>query len=90
MEQFHRRDSIRKGGVILIKQKVSLRLETILLNTLMNIYETNNISEAVTKAIVEIVTEGTSKKKLKTLFPYVGKKPPRIASEVVEALRQSG
>jgi len=56
----------------------------------MLIYETDNISEAVTKAIVEVVTEGKSMKKLKTLFPYVGKKPPRIAMEVVEAFRQSG
>lgn len=56
----------------------------ILLNALMKIYETDNISEAVTKAIVEIVTEGKSKKKCKTLFPYVGKKPPRIAREVLD------
>lgn len=56
----------------------------------MLIYETNNISEEVTKAILEVVTEVKSKKKLKTLFPYVGKRPPRIAREVVEALRQSG
>lgn len=59
------------------------------MNALMQIYETDSISEAVTKAIVEVVTEGNSKKKLKTLFPYVGKKPPRIAREVVEAFHQS-
>ncbi|MGB8454135.1 MAG: DNA adenine methylase [Anaerocolumna sp.] len=88
--QFHRRNSIREGGVINIKKKVSLRLETKLLNALIQIYETDSISEAVNKAIVEIVTEGKSKKKLKTLFPYVGKKPPRIAREVVEAFQQSG
>lgn len=87
--QFHRRDSIREGGEILIKKKVSIRLEMILLNALMKLYETDNISEAVTKAIVEVITEGKSKKKLKTLFPYVGKKPPRIAREVVEAFHQS-
>ena len=61
-----------------------------LLNALMKLYETDNISEAVTKAIVEVATEGKSKKKCKTLFPYVGKKPPRIAREVVEAFHQSG
>ena len=60
------------------------------MNALMKIYEADNISEAVTKAIVEVVTEGKSKKKCKTLFPYVGKKPPRIAREVVEAFHQSG
>lgn len=62
----------------------------ILLDALMKIYETDNISEAVTKAIVERVAEGKSKKRCKTLFPYVGKKPPRIAREVVEAFHQSG
>ena len=62
----------------------------VLLNVLMKIDETDNISEAVTKAIVEVVIDGKSKKKCKTLFPYVGKKPPRIAREVVEAFHQSG
>ena len=27
--------------------------------------------------------------KVKTLFPYIGKKPPRIGREVVEAFKQS-
>lgn len=27
---------------------------------------------------------------MKTLFPYIGKKPPRIGREVVEAFAQSG
>ena len=28
--------------------------------------------------------------KVKTLFPYIGKKPPRIGRKVVEAFKQSG
>lgn len=52
--------SIRKGGVCLIKQKVSLRLEELLL-LLMEKYDTDNKSEAIRLALIENVSEGDSK-----------------------------
>lgn len=84
------RYSICKGGVRLVKQKVSLRLEEDLLLLLMEKYDTDNKSEAIRLALLENSREGNFEKGVKTLFPYIGKKPPRIGREVVNAFKQSG
>lgn len=47
-------------------------------------YNTDNQSEAVCEYLLN-----EDKGKIKTLFPYVGKKLPRIGKEIVEALKQS-
>lgn len=52
-------------------------------------YNTDNQSEAIRLAISESLLN-EDEEKIKTLFPYVGKKPPRIGKEVAEAFKQSG
>ena len=52
-------------------------------------YNTDNQSEAIRLAISECLLN-EDKEKIKTLFHYVGKKPPRIGKEVAEAFKQSG
>jgi len=69
---------------------VSLRLEEDLLLSLMLKYGTDNKSVAIRLALLENISEGNSEKKIHTLFPYIGKKPPRIGREVVSAFNQSG
>lgn len=69
------------------KQKVTLRIEEGEL--LKEKFNTDNQSEAIRLAILQsLVTEDLEK--VKTLFAYVGKKPPRIGREVVNAFEQSG
>ena len=82
------RCSIRKGGVHLSKQKVTIRLEEGDLELLKEKYKTDNQSEAIRLAIMEILTV-KNEEKVRTLFPYIGKKTPRIGREVVEAFKQS-
>ena len=73
----------------LAKDKVALRIEKGELDLLKAKYNTDNQSEAIRLAINESLLN-EDKEKVKTLFSYVGKKPPRIGKEVVEAFRQSG
>lgn len=89
MNFFYVRCSIRKGGVHLSKQKVTLRIEEGEVELLKEKFNTDNQSEAIRLAIVESLAM-EDLKKVKTLFPYIGKKPPRIGREVVEAFKQSG
>lgn len=70
------------------KEKVTLRMEEGELALLKEKYNTDNQSEAIRLAISESLLN-EDKEKLKTLFSYVGKKPPRIGKEVAEAFRQS-
>ena len=71
------------------KQKVTLRIEEGEVELLKEKFKTDNQSEAIRLAILQsLVTEDLEK--VKTLFPYVGKKPPRIGREVVNAFEQSG
>ena len=70
------------------KQKVTLRIEEGEVELLKEKYSTDNQSEAIRLAIMgSLATEDS--KKVKTLFPYIGKKPPRIGREVVNAFEQS-
>ena len=71
------------------KEKVTIRIEEGELDLLKAKYHTNNLSEAIRLAISECLLN-EDRGKIKTLFPYVGKKPPRIGKEVVEAFKQSG
>lgn len=71
------------------KQKVTLRIEEGEVELLKEKYNTDNQSEAIRRAIMESLAIKDSEK-VKTLFPYVGKKPPRIGREVVEAFKKSG
>ena len=71
------------------KQKVTLRIEEGEVELLKEKYNTDNQSEAIRLAIMESLATEDSEK-VKTLFPYVGKKPPRIGREVVNAFKQSG
>lgn len=73
----------------LAKEKVTLRMEEGELALLKEKYNTDNQSEAIRLAISKCLLN-EDKKKIKTLFPYVGKKPPRIGKEVAEAFKQSG
>ena len=71
------------------KQKVTLRIEEGEVELLKRKFRTDNQSEAIRLAIIQsLATEDL--KKVKTLFPYIGKKPPRIGREVVNAFEQSG
>lgn len=71
------------------KQKVTLRIEEGEVELLKEKFKTDNQSEAIRLIILQsLVTEDLEK--VKTLFPYVGKKPPRIGREVVNAFEQSG
>lgn len=57
------------------KQKVTLRIEEGEVELLKEKFRTDNQSEAIRLAILQsLVTEDWEK--VKTLFPYVGKKPP--------------
>ena len=70
------------------KQKVTLRIEEGEVELLKEKYSTDNQSEAIRLAIMgSLATEDS--KKVKTLFPYIGKKPPRIGREVVNEFEQS-
>ena len=70
-------------------EKVSLRIEKELIPMLMQKYGTDNQSESIRLAEIDCLSRDDSPR-LKTLFSYVGKKPPRIGKEVAEAFRQSG
>ena len=70
-------------------EKVSLRIEKELIPMLMQKYGTDNQSESIRLAVIDCLSRDDSPR-LKTLFSYVGKKPPRIGKEVAEAFRQSG
>lgn len=80
MQVFQGRCSIRKGGVHLSKQKVTLRIEEGEVERLKEKYKTDNQSEAIRLAIMESLAM-EDLEKVKTLFPYIGKKPPRIGRE---------
>ncbi|MDY5986843.1 MAG: DNA adenine methylase [Lachnoclostridium sp.] len=70
------------------KQKVTIRIEEGEVELLKEKNSTDNQSEAIRLAIMgSLATEDS--KKVKTLFPYIGKKPPRIGREVVNAFEQS-
>ena len=71
------------------KQKVTLRIEEGEVELLKLLFNTDNQSEAIRLAILQSLATEDSEK-LKTLFPYIGKKPPRIGREVVNAFEQSG
>lgn len=71
------------------KEKVTIRIEEGELELLKEKYNTNNLSDAIRLAISECLLNEDNGK-IKTLFPYVGKKSPRIGKEVVEAFKQSG
>ncbi len=88
MQFFYGRCSIRKGGVCLSKQKVTLRIEEGEVELLKEKFKTDNQSEAIRLAIMESLATEDSEK-VRTLFPYIGKKPPRIGREVVNAFEQS-
>lgn len=77
------------GGFKLKNQKISLRVDSSMLQVLFEKYGTKKVSEAVRMAITESVLTDSGDK-LKTLFPYVGKKPLKIGKVVVEAFKQSG
>lgn len=70
------------------KQKVTLRIEEGEVELLKEKYNTDNQSEAIRLAIMESLATEDSEK-VKTLFPYIGKKTPRIGREVVNAFEQS-
>lgn len=70
------------------KQKVTLRIEEGEVELLKEKYNTDNQSEAIRQAIIESLATEDSEK-VKTLFPYIGKKTPRIGREVVNAFEQS-
>ncbi len=57
--------------------KISIREDDEVLEKLKEIYGTDNLSHAIRLAIVR-----DNKEKVKTLFPYIGKKPPRIGKNV--------
>lgn len=71
------------------KQKVTFWIEEGEVELLKEKFNTDNQSEAIRRVILQsLVMEDLEK--VKTLFPYIGKKPPRIGREVVEAFKQSG
>lgn len=70
------------------KQKVTFWIEEGEVELLKEKFNTDNQSEAIRRVILQsLVMEDL--KKVKTLFPYIGKKPPRIGRKVVEAFKQS-
>ena len=70
------------------KQKVTFWIEEGEVGLLIEKFNIDNQSEAIRLAIIQsLATEDLEK--VKTLFPYIGKKPPRIGREVVEAFKQS-
>jgi len=72
----------------LSKQKVTIRIEEGEVELLKEKFSTDNQSEAIRLAIMQSLTM-EDWEKVKTLFPYIGKKPPRIGRKVVEAFKQS-
>ena len=70
----------------LAKEKVAIRIEEGELELLKEKYNTNNLSDVIRLAISECLLNEDNGK-IKTLFPYVGKKPPRIGKEVVERIK---
>ena len=71
------------------KKQVTFRIEEGEVGLLKEKFNTVNQSEAIRLAILQsLATEDLEK--VKTLFPYIGKKPPRIGREVVNAFEQSG
>ena len=71
------------------KQKVTFWIEEGEVELLKEKFNTDNQSEAIRLAILQsLATEDFEK--VKILFPYIGKKPPRIGREVVNAFEQSG
>jgi len=89
MNFFYVRCSIRKGGVHLSKQKVTFWIEEGEVELLKEKFRTKNQSEAIRLAIMQSLAM-EELERVKTLFPYIGKKPPRIGREVVNAFEQSG
>lgn len=71
-------------------KKVSFWIEDEILEVLMMLCGTGNVSEGMRIALLSYLQNNTAIEKVKTLFPYVGKKPPRIGREVAEAFVQSG
>lgn len=71
-------------------KKVSFWIEDEILEVLITLCGTDNVSEAVRIAIIFYLQNNDSLEKVKTLFPYIGKKAPRIGREVAEAFTQSG
>lgn len=70
------------------KQKVTFWIEEGEVELLKEKFNTDNQSEAIRRVILQsLVMEDL--KKVKTLFPYIGKKPSRIGRKVVEAFKQS-
>ena len=59
------------------KQKVTFWIEEGEVGFLKEKFNTDNQSEAIRLAILQSLTTGDLEK-IKTLFPYIGKKPPRI------------
>ena len=66
-------------------KKVSLRIEDEVLEKLMVLCGTDNVSEAVRIAIMFYLQNNDASENVKTLFPYIGKKPPRIGREAQES-----
>lgn len=75
---FYARNFICEEGVDLTMRKVSLRLEDEILEILKILCGTDNVSEAVRTEILFYLQNNDGLEKVKTLFPYIGKKPPRI------------
>ena len=71
------------------KKQITFRIEEGEVGFLKEKYITDNQSEAIRLAILQSLATGDLEK-VKTLFPYIGKKPPRIGREVVNAFEQSG
>lgn len=71
------------------KQKVTFWIEEGEVGLLKEKFNTDNQSEAIRLAILQSMATGDLEK-IKTLFPYIGKKLPRIGREVVYAFEQSG
>lgn len=70
------------------KKQVTFRIEEGEVELLKEKFRTDNQSEAIRLAILQSLAT-RDLEKVKTLFPYIGKKPPRIGREVVEAFKQS-
>ena len=71
------------------KEKVTFWIEEGEVELLKLLFNTDNQSETIRLATMQsLATEDLEK--VKTLFPYIGKKPPRIGREVVNAFEQSG
>jgi len=72
----------------LSKKKVTFWIEEGEVELLKLLFNTDNQSETIRLATMQSLATEDSEK-VKTLFPYIGKKPPRIGREVVEAFKQS-